>query len=63
MLDASKPKGFADNNFKFDENGRKLLKWVENTAGNLLKTLWQDGEIARKEQFLLLATVFSKGLY
>ena len=26
-------KEFADNNFKFDENGRKLSKWVENTEG------------------------------
>ena len=26
-------KEFADDNFKFDENGRKLSKWVEKTAG------------------------------
>ena len=26
-------KEFADNNFNFDENGRKLSKWVENTVG------------------------------
>ena len=26
-------KEFADDNFKFDENGRKLSKWVENTVG------------------------------
>ena len=38
--------GFADNNFKFDENGRKFSKWVENTVGK--------GEIARYEQFLFL---------
>ena len=24
---------FTDDNFKFDENGRKLTKWVENTVG------------------------------
>ena len=29
----SKLKEFADDNFKFDENGRKLSKWVENTVG------------------------------
>ena len=23
---------FADDNFKLDENGRKLFKWVENTV-------------------------------
>ena len=44
-------KEFADDNFKFDENGRKLSKWVENTE--------EKGEIARYEQFLLFS-VFSK---
>ena len=39
ILDSSKRKEFADNNFKFDENGRKLSKQVENTVGK--------GEIAR----------------
>ena len=33
--------------FKFDENGRKLSKRVENTKGK--------GEIARYEQFLLFS--------
>ena len=37
-------KEFADDNFKFDENGRKLSKRVENTVGK--------GEIARNELFL-----------
>ena len=45
ILVSSKLKEFADGNFKFDENGRKLSKWVENTVGK--------GEIARFEQFLL----------
>ena len=44
MLDSSKLKEFADDNFKFDKNGRKLSKRVENTVGK--------GEIARYEQFL-----------
>ena len=30
ILDSSKLKEFADDNFKFDENGRKLSKRVEN---------------------------------
>ena len=30
ILDSSKLKEFADDNFKFDENGRKLSKQVEN---------------------------------
>ena len=47
-----KLKEFADNNFKFDENGRKLYKRVENTVGN--------GEIARYEQFFLFPQCFQK---
>ena len=44
-LDSSKLRHFADDNFKFDENGRKLSKCVENTVGK--------GENAHYEQFLL----------
>ena len=32
ILDSSKLKEFTDNNFKFDENGRKFSRWVENTG-------------------------------
>ena len=53
-LDSSKLKQFADVNFKFDENGIKLSKWVENLVGK--------GEFACFEQFLLFP-VFSKGLF
>ena len=52
ILDASKPKEFADDNFKPIENGRKLSKQVENTVGK--------GEIARYEQFLLFPQCFQK---
>ena len=52
FLDSSKLKEFADDNFKFDENGRKLSKQVENTVGK--------GEIARNEQFLLFPQCFLK---
>ena len=45
----SKLKDFADDNLKFKENGRKLLKPVENTEGK--------GEIAP------FTTVFSKDLF
>ena len=45
ILDASKLKEFADDNFKFDENGTKLSKQIEDTMGK--------GGIARYEQFLL----------
>ena len=51
----SKLKEFADNNFKFDENGRKLSKQVENTVGK--------GEIARYEQFLLFPQFFQKACF
>ena len=43
ILDSSKLKEFADNNFKSDENGRKFSKREEKTVGK--------GEIARYEQF------------
>ena len=52
ILDPSKLKKFADDNFKFDENGRKFSKRVENTLGK--------GEIARYEQFLLFPQCFQK---
>ena len=55
ILDSSKLKEFADDNFKFDENGRKLSKWVENTVGK--------GEIARNEQFLLFPQCFQKACF
>ena len=52
ILDPFKLKEFADDNSKFDENGKKLSKWVENTVGK--------GEIARYEQFLLFPQCFPK---
>ena len=52
MLDSSNLKEFADDNFKFDENGRKLSKRVENTVGK--------GKIAHYEQFLLFPQCFQK---
>ena len=52
MLDSSKLKVFADDNSKFDENGRRFFKRVENAVGK--------GEIARYEQFLLFPQFFQK---
>ena len=49
-----KLKDFADDNFKFDENSKKLSEWVQNTVGR--------GEIARYEQFLLFPPCFQKGV-
>ena len=45
-------KEFADDNFKFDENGSNLSKCVENIVGK--------GEIARYEQFLLFPQCIQK---
>ena len=47
ILDSSKLKEFADDNFKSDEHGRELSKWVENTVGSISP----------------FPTVFSKGLF
>ena len=55
ILDSSKLKEFADDNFKFDENSRKLSKQVENTVGK--------GEIAHYEQFLLFPQCFQKACF
>ena len=55
ILDSSKLKEFADDNFKFDENGRNLSKRVENTVGK--------GEIARYDQFLLFPQCFQKACF
>ena len=52
---SSKLKEFADDNFKFDENGRKLSKRVENTVGKR--------EVARYEQFLLFPQCFQKAYF
>ena len=45
-------KEIADDNFKCDENGKKLSKRVENTVGKR--------EIASNEQFLLFPQCFQK---
>ena len=50
IIDSSKLKEFADNNFNLNLNGRKFPKWVERTVGK--------GEIAYYKQFLLLPQCF-----
>ena len=52
ILDSSKLREFAEDNFKFDKNGIKLSEWVENTGGK--------GEIAHYEQFLVFPQCFQK---
>ena len=53
ILDSFKLKDFADDNFKFDKNGSRLSKWVDNIVGK---------EAISYEQFLLFP-VFSKDLF
>ena len=55
ILDWSKLKQFADDNFKFDENSKKFSKRVENTVGK--------GEIARYKQFFLFPQCFLKASF
>ena len=52
ILDWSKLKQSADDNFEFDVPSRKSSELVENTVGK--------GEIARNEQFLLFLQCFQK---
>ena len=52
FLDFSKPKEFADDNFKFDDNGRRFSIQLENTVGK--------GEIARYKQFIFSHSVFKR---
>ena len=52
ILDSSKLKEFADDNFSFDKNGRKIFKQVENTVGK--------GGIACYEQLLLFPQCFQR---
>ena len=55
ILDRSKLKQSADDNFRFDENSRKFSKRLENTVGK--------GEIARYEQFLLFPQCFQRACF
>ena len=55
ILDWSKLKQSADNNFEHDVNSRKFSKLVENTVGK--------GQIARYEQFLLFPQCFQKACF
>ena len=52
ILDSSKLKEFADYNLKFDKNGRKVPKWVENTAGK--------GKLLDTSNFSISQSVFKR---
>ena len=51
-FDSSKLKQFADDNFKFDKNGRKLSKREENTVGK--------GKLLVMSNFSLSHSVFRR---
>ena len=51
-LGSSKLKEFADDNFKFDKNGRKLSKWV--------KTLWEKEKLLVTSNFSFSHSVFKR---
>ena len=55
ILDGSKLKQSADNNFEVGVDSRKFSKLIENTV--------RKGEIARYEQFLLLPQYFQKACF
>ena len=52
VLDSSKLKEFADNKFKFDEDGRKFSKWIKKTLGKR--------EVPHYEQLLPFPQCFQK---
>ena len=52
VLDSSKLKVFADDNFEFYKNSKMFPERIENAVGK--------GEIARYEQFLLFPQCFQK---
>ena len=55
ILDWSKLKQYADDNFEFDVNSRKFSKLKGNTMGK--------GEIAHYKQFLLFPQCFQKACF
>ena len=55
ILDRSKLKQSADDDFKFDESSRKFSERVENTFG--------QGEIAILRAISPFSTVFSRGMF
>ena len=52
FIDSSKLKDFADDNFKFDKNGRKIFEWW--------KTLWEKKKLLVTSKFLLFPQCFQR---
>ena len=60
ILDTSRLKKFADDNFKFDENGRKFSKMVENTVGKVTSNFSLFHGVFKR---LVLQTSKNQGLF
>ena len=54
MLDSSKLRDLADDNFKFKENGEKFSKWVEK------KKLWEKEKLLVTSNFSFSHSVFKR---
>ena len=52
ILDCSKLKEFADDNYKFDENARKFSKWVKKTV--------RKGEIAGSVKEMVYNSIYNR---
>ena len=65
ILDPSKLKEFVADHFKFDENGRKFSKQVENTVGEKEKLLIMSNFSFSHSVFkrLILQTCKNQGLF
>ena len=62
MLYSSKLEEFAEDNFKFDENGRKFFRWVENTGKRRNCSLQAISLFSSTFKILLLQTCKKPGI-
>ena len=60
ILDSSKQKEFADDNFEFDTNGRNFSKKVENTVEKEKLLIWEKvvKQRPRYENIIKLLTLY-----
>ena len=64
IVDSSKLKEFADDNFEFDENGEKFSKWIENTVWKRKNcSLRATSPFSSVFKIIILQTHKNKGLF
>ena len=67
ILESSKLKEFADNDFEVDENGRKFPKWIENTTAKgeiaFLKLVWESAKISRVKNMSVFPSVLFEDIH